>query len=41
MGLKVRVPWLVKAAPTRGMTMVTRNTGDLQRCGAMTLNPWA
>ena len=24
-----------------GMTVVTRNVSDLQRCGALTLNPWS
>ena len=24
-----------------GLTVVTRNAADLQRCGAMTLNPWS
>jgi len=23
-----------------GMTVVTRNVAELERCGAMTLNPW-
>lgn len=24
-----------------GLTVVTRNTADIERCGAMTLNPWS
>jgi predicted nucleic acid-binding protein len=32
---------IAATAIAHGMTVVTRNTGDLQRCGAMTLNPWS
>lgn len=31
---------IAATAMTHGMTVVTRNTSDLQRCGAMTFNPW-
>lgn len=31
---------IAATAIVRGMTVVTRNVADLQRCGAMTLNPW-
>lgn len=32
---------IAATAIVSGMTVVTRNTGDMQRCGAMTLNPWS
>lgn len=31
---------IAATAMTHGMTVVTRNTADLERCGALTLNPW-
>jgi predicted nucleic acid-binding protein len=31
---------IAATAMSHGMTVVTRNTSDLQRCGALTLNPW-
>lgn len=31
---------IAATAMTHGMTVVTRNTADLERCGARTLNPW-
>lgn len=32
---------IAATAMAHGMTVVTRNVADLQRCGAMTLNPWS
>lgn len=32
---------IAATAITRGMTVVTRNVADMQRCGALTLNPWS
>ena len=32
--------FIAATAMTHGMTVVTRNTADLERCGALTLNPW-
>lgn len=31
---------IAATAIVKGMTVVTRNVADMQRCGAMTLNPW-
>lgn len=31
---------IAATAISLGLTVVTRNTADLQRCGALTLNPW-
>lgn len=31
---------IAATAVAHGMTVVTRNTQDLKRCGAMTLDPW-
>ena len=32
---------IAATAIVHGMTVVTRNVTDLERCGAMTLNPWS
>ena len=32
---------LAATAIARGLTVVTRNTADLARCGALTLDPWS
>lgn len=32
---------IAATAIVRGMTVVTRNVADMQRCGALTLNPWS
>ena len=32
---------LAATAIARGLTVVTRNTSDLERCGALTLDPWS
>lgn len=32
---------IAATALAHGMTVVTRNVWDLQRCGAITLNPWS
>lgn len=31
---------IAATALAHGLTVVTRNTADLQRCGALTLDPW-
>lgn len=32
---------IAATAIVRGLTVVTRNVADIQRCGALTLNPWS
>ena len=32
---------IAATAIVRGLTVTTRNTRDIQRCGALTLNPWS
>lgn len=32
---------IAATAIVNGMTVVTRNVADIERCGAMTLNPWS